>query len=395
MRVLHLFAGAGGGVLADAILGHRCVGYVEWEGFPQAVLKARQADGLLDVAPVFGDVREFVRSGAAREYRGIADVVSGDFPCQPFSVAGKRAGSADERNMWPAFAEVVREVRPRFVFAENVPGLASWDGGAYFGRVVGALAALGYGVRWTVLGADDAGAPHRRKRLWILADAGGGEPGSGSEQLQGREPSDGQSSLVLPLASGGGGEAQTGNDSAADAERAERRQDDDPRGRVGARSNGQGKAAGRLGECGAVLADADQAGQQQHGGTEPVQPKLASAECGGWWSLDPADIPDAELWRCRPACLECLPDGGGTKPPSAVCDNGEGGRSVESLLGRMADVLADQLDFARTAFGGRIPRVASGVPNRVGRLRALGNGQVPMTAAMVWVLLGGPVRGRV
>jgi DNA (cytosine-5)-methyltransferase 1 len=209
VRVLHLFAGAGGGVLADRLLGFRSVGYVEIEPYCQAVLKAKIEDGFIDLAPIFGDVRDFIRNYVSL-YRGRADVVAGGFPCQPFSVAGKRKGSADNRNLWPEFAAVVREVRPRYVFAENVPGLLSWDGGRYFGKIIGDLAALGYGVRWTVLGASDVGAPHRRKRLWLLADASGRESRCGSEQLQGREPIDGQSPLILPVTGGGSGEASTG-----------------------------------------------------------------------------------------------------------------------------------------------------------------------------------------
>ena len=185
MNVLHLFAGAGGGVLADRLLGFRSVGYVEIDAYCQAVLKARIADAILDPAPIWGDIRLFLSRGVARSYRGLADVCSGGFPCQPFSVAGKRKGTADDRNLWPEFAEVVREVQPRYVFAENVPGLLTWDGGRYFGRIVGDLAALGYGVRWCVLGADDVGAPHHRKRLWILADAKGGRCGQGHPNSNG------------------------------------------------------------------------------------------------------------------------------------------------------------------------------------------------------------------
>lgn len=190
LRVLHLFAGGGGGILADLQLGHRVVGAVEWEPAAQAVLQARQADRSLDPFPIFGDVRSFVRDGYAREYRGVAEVVAGGFPCQPFSVAGKRKADGDERNMWPAMRDVVREVQPRFVFAENVPGLLGarangdedgrnmGDGAEvalrYFGNVLGDLSDLGYVGRWGVLGADDAGAPHRRKRLWILGHRQGG-----------------------------------------------------------------------------------------------------------------------------------------------------------------------------------------------------------------------------
>ena len=82
MNVLHLFAGAGGGVLADRLLGFRSVGYVEIDGYCQAVLQARIADGSIDPAPIFGDIREFIRADHAREYRGFADVVTGGFPCQ-------------------------------------------------------------------------------------------------------------------------------------------------------------------------------------------------------------------------------------------------------------------------------------------------------------------------
>lgn len=173
MRVLHLFAGAGGGLLADLLLGHRIVGAVEIEDFPQRVLAQRQKDGLLPEFPIFGDIRAF-NAEYAEQYRGVADCVAGGFPCQPFSVAGKRASHADERNLWPETLRTIRLVRPRRVFLENVPGLLSArgpDGGRYFASILGDLAEAGYVGRYGVLGADDAGAPHRRKRLWVVADA--------------------------------------------------------------------------------------------------------------------------------------------------------------------------------------------------------------------------------
>lgn len=165
---LSLFSGAGGGLLGTKLLGWKHVGYVEWNEYCQRVIAARIADGYLDSAPIFTDVREFVQSGAAEQYRGIADVVSAGFPCQPFSVAGKQAGADDERNMWPATVEVIRRVQPQSVLLENVPGLVSCG---YIGTVLADLANLGYVGRWGVLGASDVGAPHRRKRLWIVANA--------------------------------------------------------------------------------------------------------------------------------------------------------------------------------------------------------------------------------
>lgn len=169
MNELSLFTGAGGGILGThGLLGWKCRGYVEWEPYCQKVIAQRIQDGILDEAPIFGDVRAFVSDGYARRYRGMVDVVTGGFPCQPFSVAGKQKAGNDERDMWPATLSVVREVRPRFVFLENVPGLLAGSHG-YFGRILGGLAEAGYDARWCVLGADDVGAPHRRKRLWIVA----------------------------------------------------------------------------------------------------------------------------------------------------------------------------------------------------------------------------------
>ena len=168
MNELSLFSGAGGGLLGTKLLGFRAVGYVERDPYCQAILEARIADGLLDCAPVFGDVRSFLRDGWAERYRGLVDVVSAGFPCQPFSVAGKGLAHADDRNFWPETAEVLRLVRPAFALLENVPGLLSGSHN-YFEKVLSDLASLGFDAEWRVLGADDAGAPHRRKRLWIVA----------------------------------------------------------------------------------------------------------------------------------------------------------------------------------------------------------------------------------
>jgi DNA (cytosine-5)-methyltransferase 1 len=142
MNELSLFTGAGGGVLGTHhLLGWKTCGYVEWNEYCQRVIAARIADGYLTSAPIFTDVREFVQSGAARQYRGVADVVSAGFPCQPFSVAGKQLAADDERNMWPATRDVIRIVQPASVLLENVPGLVSCG---YLGTVIADLAALGY-----------------------------------------------------------------------------------------------------------------------------------------------------------------------------------------------------------------------------------------------------------
>ncbi len=99
------------------------------------------------------------------------DLISGGFPCQPHSVAGKRKGSSDSRNLWPEFRRVIGEVKPRWVLAENVPGLFSSDDGRFFGGILSDLAALGYVCGWCTYGAVDVGALHRRDRVFILAHA--------------------------------------------------------------------------------------------------------------------------------------------------------------------------------------------------------------------------------
>jgi DNA (cytosine-5)-methyltransferase 1 len=135
---------------------------VEHDAYAAGVLCARQNDGLLEPFPIWSDVRTF----DGRPWRGAVDVVSGGFPCQDISLAGKGAGIDGERSgLWSHMARIVGEVRPGFVYVENSPALLIRG----IGRVINDLAALGYGCQWGVLGAADVGAPHQRDRLWLVA----------------------------------------------------------------------------------------------------------------------------------------------------------------------------------------------------------------------------------
>jgi DNA (cytosine-5)-methyltransferase 1 len=159
---LALFAGAGGGILGGKLLGWRTVCAVEWEPYPASVLVARQNDGLLPAFPIWDDVQTF----DGKPWRGIVDVVSGGFPCQDISSAGRGAGIDGERSgMWREMARVIHEVRPRFAFVENSPMLTSRG----LGTVLGDLSSMGFNARWGVLGAADVGANHQRDRIWIVA----------------------------------------------------------------------------------------------------------------------------------------------------------------------------------------------------------------------------------
>jgi len=166
---LNLFSGYGGFPLGLRLAGlnTRTVCYVEWDRYCQRVLQARIADGHLDDAPIWDDIKSF----DGRPWRGCVDIVSAGFPCQPHSNAGLRRGADDDRNLWPDTLRIIGEVRPRWAILENVPGILVGSDGRppYGGVVVGELAEIGYDAEWRVVSAADAGAPHKRARWWLVA----------------------------------------------------------------------------------------------------------------------------------------------------------------------------------------------------------------------------------
>ena len=162
LNTFHLFAGAGGGILADLLLGHNPIGACEIEQYPRDVLLARQRDGILPTFPIWDDVCTL----DGNPWRGTVDVLAGGFPCQDISAAGKGAGISGERSgLWKEYARLIGEMRPRFVFAENSPLLRTRG----LGVVLKDLASLGYNARWGIIGARSVGAPHKRDRMWVLA----------------------------------------------------------------------------------------------------------------------------------------------------------------------------------------------------------------------------------
>ena len=155
MRVLSLFSGIGGLDLGLklAVPEARVKAYVEKAAYCRQVLLARMADGCLDEAPIYEDIETF----NASEWRGTIDLISGGFPCQDISAAGRREGirKGNRSGLWLEFARVIREVEPRYVFVENVAALL----GRGMGAVLGDLAALGLDAEWGVFSAADVGAP--------------------------------------------------------------------------------------------------------------------------------------------------------------------------------------------------------------------------------------------
>ena len=301
MNELSLFTGAGGGILGSHLLGWRPIGYVEFNDYCQRVLAQRIKDGYIPEAPIFGDIRAFVSEGFAERYRGMVDIVTAGFPCQPFSVAGKQAAEDDPRNMWPATAEVLRIVRPRSALLENVPGLLSGSHG-YFGQILRELAELGYDVRWGVLSAADAGAPHLRKRLWIYCEAHGNcESAQPKHDEASRLPGNVAAQGAIPNPSGDGVREQ----------RKRRRQ------QCGEQGQAEPGDDGKAGD----VADGDFLRME---GARPKQQAAGTNKCNRlhWWTTEPD-----------------------------------------------------------------LGRVANGVANRIHRLRALGNGQVPAVVRLAWETL--------
>ncbi len=168
MQIIDLFSGVGGFSIAGHQLGWDTILFCEKEPFPQMVLRER-----FPGVPIFDDVCKLTGekiNGLIQSDRPI--ILTGGFPCQPFSVAGAREGTEDDRHLWPEMFRIIQAVRPDYIIGENVPGLLSIEGGVVFEQVCLDLESEGYEVQAFVLPACATGAPHRRDRVWIVAYSG-------------------------------------------------------------------------------------------------------------------------------------------------------------------------------------------------------------------------------
>jgi DNA (cytosine-5)-methyltransferase 1 len=171
-----LFSGIGGFDLAAEWMGWENTFHCELNPFGQQVLKYYWPD-----AKSYHDIKTTDFS----IHRGTIDVLSGGFPCQPYSTAGKRKGTEDDRHLWPEMLRAIREVQPGYVVGENVRGLTNWNGGLVFDQVQADLEAEGYEVLPFLLPACSVGAPHERYRIWFVAYAAGNR-NSGTSNEAGR-----------------------------------------------------------------------------------------------------------------------------------------------------------------------------------------------------------------
>lgn len=155
-----LFSGIGGFDLAAEWMGWDNIFHCEWMPFPRKVLNHYWPNSIS-----YEDITKTDFS----IHRGTIDILTGGFPCQPYSSAGKRLGKEDERHLWPHMLRVISEVKPTYVVGENVRGLTNWNGGVVFEEVCTDLEAQGYTVQPILLPACSVGAPHRRDRVWFIA----------------------------------------------------------------------------------------------------------------------------------------------------------------------------------------------------------------------------------
>ena len=160
MRHGSLFSGIGGFDLAAQWMGWENVFHCEWNEFGKRVLSYYWPNAIS-----YNDITKTDFT----IHRGGIDILTGGFPCQPYSMAGKRKGKADERHLWPEMLRAIREIQPRWVVGENVLGLTNWNGGLVFEEVQADLEAEGYEVQPYVLPACAVNAPHRRDRVWFVA----------------------------------------------------------------------------------------------------------------------------------------------------------------------------------------------------------------------------------
>lgn len=185
MRFLDLFSGIGGFRLALESEGHECVGYCDNDKF---VKKSYQAIFKTKGEKEYGDIRE-VSNEEWRKFREKCELICAGFPCQSFSVAGKRKGFLDEvrGTLFFEIARAVKQIQPRLLLLENVKGLLFHDGGRTFAQILATLDELGYDAEWQVLDSQDFGVPQHRERVYLvghLRGKSGGEifPLGGTER---------------------------------------------------------------------------------------------------------------------------------------------------------------------------------------------------------------------
>ena len=417
MKTCHLFAGIGGGLLADRILGHDPIIAVEWDRYACQVLRERAADGWFPNLRVWeGDVRLFDPS----EYANRVDCIHAGFPCQDISVAGNQAGLGEgtRSGLYREVLRIAGIIKPRQIFLENVSAILS-NG---LGTVLADLAAMGYDTRWICLRASEVGAPHHRDRWWCLAYSasaqnnlqrgtgefrrigmdGNGETAQqdngqtsynsfngcreGSRNVRNTEHAGRNAAEVT----GSSTQGSDGNEARAEQASEPTRPSDAEvlayaghagicqRGFVGDAGEQMQHESGIFGD--GLSRSSEQEGEVLAYANDKRQLQQKRTFDNQWRRIGDSSEFESDEDVADTECIRQSGQGKHERPKHSAPDsdrqadrliNGSEGNAdwwhVESLVGR----------------------VANGIPNRVDKLKGLGNAQVPLQASVAWKLLGG------
>jgi len=318
-----------------AVCNARTVCYVEREAYRLEILASRMEEGFLDKAPCWSDVRTF----DGRVWRGTVDCISGGYPCQPFSISGKKLGADDPRHLWPDIFRIIQEIQPTFCFFENVSNHI-WIG---FSEVCEGLEGLGYSIEAGFFTAEEVGAPHQRERLYFMAYSERrrvrAEVGNPRGKERGRSKNRSES-----VSKAQGRIEEIADDDSRPTSETKRELGDSQFPRLEGRNNGQCADEPIIGKGGKSLEDSSGFG---HRGRSF---RHSEKNSNGFRSaLYPPRPNKYNQWQETQSDLQ------------------------PAFLG-MDDGLADWLDDARFA-------------NRNERIRAVGNGVVPQTATLAFVVL--------
>jgi len=387
--------------LKRAIPTLRTVAFSEIEAYACANLVAKMEAGQLDPAPIWTDLKTFPWAA----FHGRVDILSGGYPCQPFSAAGKRLGTDDPRHLWPFIATGIRLMQPRFCFFENVEGHISLG----LRAVIEELAELGYTATWGIFSASEVGAPHQRKRVFILAKRSElAHPGFGpgraepeQQQAQYAEVVQGSDQLAHRVCVRGRS-GHAGREDAVDA--------------VAGRTDGMLDAGGLSGP-GVGLADPSSEGFQGYGRGQDGEKHAQSWASSPWPSRPgqpqhewepPRVVGNATVMQCDSSddysrishSGESLPEPGDTGGATGMGDTADGDGASREKTG-CQEINAGGSDWVRgsqaqPALGGDADGPAGGLDygqlciasdNRTDELRLLGNGVVPATAYLAFTTL--------
>lgn len=400
LSVLSLCAGVGGLDLGIRMAqpNARTVCFVEIEAFACEILATRMEDKTMDEAPIWTDLRTF----DGKPWRGLVDCITAGYPCQPFSVAGKQKGKDDPRHLWPDVFRVVQEISPRLCFFENVPGHLRLG----FEQVHDDLSSLGYCVKAGLFSAAEVGASHKRERLFILAYRESDRADGWLSHLQEIQRTIGCGHAIEPSGSGEAyvadsesvfcerpkqkrntgeqsempsgsfnselGNAEYAGSLATSLTRSDEKVDGTKRCKSRCKKTKQPARTNKLGNAehiGSSAITQSRSNEETHGAKRPESRKNAPQQSERADQLANTNSVGTEISSERQFATEQRPDINGD--PIAPFPPGSNG----------------DWDEIPTGLKPAICRMADGLANRVDRIRACGNGVVPLAAAYAWATL--------